>query len=945
MYWLVFGVCSVMILITMGTLIFQNFSRPSSLQRILNYNGIATLLTLIAWLIEINYRDIGTHIICLKTQHLSLIIYILCMVAFSVDYSQIKTPKVFKIFSLTYGIVQTFLITISFTDAMYITNMHMDYDGFYPRLIYSFGPLMYAEYICSAVMGLLGFYVTLIHHRKKEIDSSKDYIFVAVNNIVCVVGMIVDLIFQNHGYSITWLFVFISWILLNFVIFKYRMFDPMQMAKDDILDAIDDGYMVVDLADNISYFNEKAKKIFPELEFDATHPVVVEKLTALDKKDTVIGDRRYNVSVNPFYDKNAYKGKTIWINDVTDEYNSRQRLIELKEEAEKANRAKSVFLANMSHEIRTPMNAIVGMTELILHENINSNVEENAKNIKSASNSLLSIINGILDFSKIENGNMEMSEEDYNIGYVLKDISNMINLKLKDKNVELIVHVKDTIPSVLRGDETHIRQIFTNILTNAVKYTKRGYIRMNVDWEKIKTKKNNNSEANSFCNAVIKVSIEDTGCGIKPESIPVLFDSFQRADMIKNRTIEGTGLGLAICKRLVESMGGEITVKSSYGVGSVFSFYIYQKIGNEAPLGDFDRLELQEDREVEKTFIAPLAKILVVDDNATNLKVAQGILTMYQVRVDTASSGKECLEKISKHNYHMIFMDQMMPELDGIETTKIIRKDDDPDIRNMIVIAVTANAITGTREMFLQNGFQEYISKPINISSVENILKKFLPADIIKYVNRKNDYVDYSNLNIKIPYVNVEQGLTNYGNDMGKYLQILKFINDDGPMQINRIKEYLEGEHYRKYVFEVHSLKGLMAGIGANQLSEFARLQEFAGRDGNIDIIKRESGLLLEQYATLLENIKAVLNDAGILREEIIPIREEELTWEEFANMLHSLQGSIDLLEQGEAARKIDNLLTYPFDVGIRKQLMSIKRLINEFEYDSAADIIKLLLS
>ncbi len=361
-------------------------------------------------------------------------------------------------------------------------------------------------------------------------------------------------------------------------------------------------------------------------------------------------------------------------------------------------------------------------------------------------------------------------------------------------------------------------------------------------------------------------------------------------------------------------------------------------------MGNFDELELPAPGGAgKKSLIAPLAKILVVDDNITNIKVAQGILTMYQVRVDTALSGRECLEKIEKHNYHMIFMDHMMPDMDGIETTKLIRLHDNPEIRSMVIIALTANAISGTREMFLQNGFQEYISKPINLNSIEAVLKKYLPSDIIHYVE-KDDDLDYSEVEIELPHVDVASGLNNYGGNKTRYLQILKFIYDDGAGHVQRIKDCLMVCNYRDYIFEVHALKGLMAGIGAMDLAEFARLQEYAARDGNFEVIRRESSFMVEQYETMLENIKNLLNDNGLLREEIIQIRDKELTWEEFCSMLHSLQGSLDLLEQAEAARKVDNLLTYPLDTGIRRQLIEIKHAIGEFEYDEAAELIRQLL-
>ncbi len=934
MYLYFWGSCIVGILFLLISLIIINMDETSVIQKLLNFTGVAVGMVVIGNFFGLLSKTLPEAIVATRLENMGNGFFVVMLAYFSFISCGVKIPKMIKIPMIVYAITNCLVILVdSCYHLPYFTVNLVEHLGF-PFITCQFGVLKYIDVVIAVMISLFGFYITYKNYRKNPGGINRGCASLATLNLILAIGNLLTLLQINLGYSIMPSWIVLCWILIVIVVYKYRMFDSMQMARDDIIETIEEGFVVVDTAKRILFVNEKAKEIFPELCYEATQDQIIDRIMRNDKTVMQTGDERYQISSVPFYDKKTYKGTTIWLTDKTEEYEFTQRLIELKNEAEKANDAKSVFLANMSHEIRTSMNAIIGMSELILHDNINSNVEENANNIRNASNTLLSIINGILDFSKIETGKMELAEAEYNFGLVLKDIGNMINLKLIDKNVELIVHMKETIPIILCGDETRVRQIFTNILTNAVKYTKRGYIRMNVDWER------------QGDQAIIKVSIEDTGCGIKEESIRTLFDSFQRADMIKNRTIEGSGLGLAICKRLVESLGGTIGVKSSYGIGSVFSFNFRQRIVNDAPVGNYDYLELPTMSEHgKKTFIAPLAKILVVDDNITNIKVAQGILTMYQVRVDTALSGKECLEKIEKHNYHMIFMDQMMPEMDGIETTKLIRLHSNPEIRNMVVIALTANAITGTRELFLQSGFQEYISKPINLTSMEAILKKFLPPEIIHYVDKNDEDADYSEVEIQLPYVDVEAGMQNYGNAKGRYLQILKFINDDGPGHVQRIKDCLQTEHYRQYIFEVHALKGLMAGIGAKQLAEFARLQEYAGRDGNIEVIKRESAFMIEKYEGMLENIRNVLSETGLLREEIIQIREEELTWEEFCNMLHSLQGSLDLLEQGEAARKVDNLLTYPLDEGIRKQLLDVKHAIGEFEYEEATELIRQLMS
>lgn len=930
--------CMIAIIYTIVSFVIINYSKPSRLQNTINLGATGVLIALGGLLAEIISVDVGYLTLAIGVQYLGCTLMVMSLTEVTAEYNQLVMPKIIRILLVGFVFFDGVMILMSQHFGGFIENAVLVNNGLYDTLSYHYGFWNIIEAIGTMIFAFLSLYTTMARSVNSRVQKNPgSHTFAYVNGII-MVGIWGNMLIGNSAYPILTVSLFIVWVILTIFISYYRILDSTQMAKEDILESIEYGFVVVDSNDNILYVNNKAKKVFPELNYEAPGPIVVEKLRKLDKNnDLVVGDNHYAVDTVPFYDKTKYKGTTFWIVDKTEEYNATMRLIELKDAAEEANRAKSVFLANMSHEIRTPMNAIAGMTDLILHDNINSNVEENAKNIKSASNSLLSIINGILDFSKIENGKMEKAEAEYNLGVVIKDIANMINYRLRDKNVELIVHMDESLPSGLYGDETQVRQIFSNLLTNAAKYTKRGYIRMVVEWSR-----ENNERHEEVAN--LNVSVEDTGCGLKEESLATLFDSFQRADMIKNRTVEGTGLGLAICKRLVESMDGQISVKSSYGVGSVFSFNIVQRITNYTPVGDYDAIEIMGSNEVEKTFIAPLAKILVVDDNVTNIKVAQGILTMFQVRVDTAFSGREALDKIAKNHYHMVFMDHMMPEMDGIETTKLIRLNPIPDKRNLIVIAVTANAINGTREMFLQSGFQEYISKPISIASVEAVLKKFLPSDIIKYVDKKHDDNDYSDVEIVIPGVNVALGLENYGNSKQKYLQILKFIHDDGDMHLQRIKDYLEGRHYREYVFEVHALKGLMAGIGASQLSEFARIQEYAGRDGNVDIIERESGYMIDQYDKMLRNITIVLNNTGMLSDEVTQFRDKVLDWNEFCDELHSLQGSLDLLEQGEAARKTDNLLTYPFDAGIRKQLIEIKHAINEFEYDTASELINMLL-
>lgn len=802
------------------------------------------------------------------------------------------------------------------------------------ELVHQAGPLISFIYVYHFAIVLAAIVLTIRNHITNRTKTTKYIIALPCAFLVFLISTVIGeynvLPFDFYGQ-----FILIAALLFCFIIiFKFRLFDTVQIAKEDVVQTLDEGFFVIDIGKNLLFANDAALEILPELKIPNQQSRIINQIYRSNKKVIHLGRRQYSISVVPFYDKNTLKGYNLWLFDKTEEQEYNKRLLELKEQAEEANKAKTMFLANMSHEIRTPMNAIMGTTEMILRENTSETVENHANSIKNAGNILISIINDILDFSKIESGKMNVNDVDYKPGFLIKDITNSIRQKLDEKGVMFEIHVKETLPKVLHGDETHVRQIFTNILTNAVKYTQVGYVAMNVDWEL----------QNGL--ALVRVSVEDTGCGISEEHIKTLFNSFERADMLKNRTIEGTGLGLAITKRLIENMGGSISVKSTYGEGSIFSFYFYQGIVDYAPTGDYNVLTEKEEEELKssnETFIAPMAKVLAVDDNVTNIKVIQGILAMYQIRVDTATSGQECLEKLNKNHYHLILMDQMMPIMDGIETTRKIREFPDKDVRNIPVIALTANAIRGAREMFLENGFQDYISKPMDINILEKILRKYLPTDFIHLVDKKNPKVSLGKP-IVIPQVDVDAGIANYGNSRQRYIQILRYIYDDGEEQIVRMKKQVREKRYDDYLFEVHALKGLAKGIGAMELSENARKQEMAAREKKYDVISEGSEHLFEQYRMLLANIKFVFQDNGIALTEEVKVQDVELTPSEYTAQLLSMIGSLDMLEQQEAEKKVNAMLSFRMDDNKRKILEEVKRSVKNFDYEEAKVQVQKLL-
>lgn len=387
-----------------------------------------------------------------------------------------------------------------------------------------------------------------------------------------------------------------------------------------------------------------------------------------------------------------------------------------------ANEAKSQFLANMSHEIRTPINGILGMDSMLLKECQDEGLREYAKNIQSAGQSLLSIINDILDISKIESGKLEIIPTRYELFSILNDCYNLTKVKIEEKPITLHMKINENIPAKLYGDEVRIRQVMNNFLSNSAKYTHEGSITFGVDYEE-------KSEGEIW----LIITVSDTGIGIKEEDLEKLFASFTRIEEKRNRNIEGTGLGLSLTKNLVDLMQGEITVKSIYEEGSCFTAKIPQKIIDKTPMGDFDkryRQYIHQSEEQAISLCAPDAKILVVDDVPMNLIVVKGLLKATKIQIDTAKNGANCLELVQKNRYDIIFLDHLMPEMDGIETLQNMKMLEENPNRNTPVIMLTANAIVGAKEEYMEAGFTDYLTKPVQETLLHEMIMKYLPKEL-----------------------------------------------------------------------------------------------------------------------------------------------------------------------------------------------------------------------
>lgn len=551
-------------------------------------------------------------------------------------------------------------------------------------------------------------------------------------------------------------------------------------------------------------------------------------------------------------------------------YRHRQRLIELRQEADCANKAKSQFLANMSHEIRTPINGILGMDSILIKECKDEHLLEYARDIQSASQTLLSIVNDILDISKIESGKMDILPVQYELFSVINDCYNMIFFKAQDKKLELELMIDPCIPSELFGDEVRIRQIINNLLSNAVKYTQEGTVTLAMDFEE---------QESARIDLIILV--KDTGIGIKKEDFEKLFESFQRLEEKRNRTIEGTGLGLNLTKRLIEMMGGTLTVESVYGEGSTFTARIPQEVRSSEQMGDF--MERYQRRMVpagqrKDSLTAPKARILVVDDVEMNLKVVKGLLRETKIQIDTAMSGKECLERIQKQSYDMIFLDHMMPEMDGIETLRQMRQTEGYTDRAVPVIALTANAISGSKEMYLNAGFHDYLSKPVREEALLGMLRKYLRKELIengeavqnpdrrvsdefqpgaeKTAETEEKAETAAGTGGLLRYegiLDIETGMTYCMNDEDFYMEMIADYKVGD--KTAKLQAYFEAEDWENYQIHVHALKSTSLTIGAITLSKEAKALESACKEGNVAYVKEHHNDMMERYQALLDSI------------------------------------------------------------------------------------------
>ena len=717
----------------------------------------------------------------------------------------------------------------------------------------------------------LSFLAIIWYHQAEYGRQRRLILTIVATNLGIILGTIPDTLFpimNIPSIPMSAVGALISFVWLRYASLNYNAFSiTVRNLSDYVYNSVNSAVLVFDAGNKLSLVNKFGQKNLDidgasgqkiEEIFDVTEEEVEKTIESLMEGYEIQKKwKRRGNGISCLVNPSIVKDETgdpyciiCMVYDMTKEEEMMNAIVE-------ANKAKSSFLANMSHEIRTPINAVLGLDEMIIRESKDENITAYAKDIESAGKTLLSLVNDILDLSKIESGKMEILKGEYHLSSLLNDCFNMVHMMAHEKNLKLIIENDEDIPGVLYGDEIRIRQIITNLLSNAVKYTPKGQITMKVKWQAL---------PNDYL--LLGVAVTDTGIGIRKENMEDLFNSFKRVEEKKIRSIEGTGLGLPITKLLVELMGGSITVESEYGKGSTFKVAIPQKIIDHAPLGDLSVQYQNVDvhSKYQESFHAPDAKILVVDDVQMNLTVFEGLLKRTQIQVDTAMSGMESLAKIEKNKYDIIFMDHMMPEMDGIDTLYKINELKNNPNKDTPIIMLTANAILGMKEEYIDMGFTDYLSKPIQSKQLEEMIVKHLPkelchvsSDAHKHIQRAKEAKNVENTNYydkeldRFSFLDVDTGLMYCMNDVDFYKEMIKSYAAEN--KVNGIIERYKNEDWENYRIVVHALKSTSLNIGACGLSEQAKRLEEAAKEEDIIYIKAHTDEVVEEYKELLEKI------------------------------------------------------------------------------------------
>lgn len=838
-------------------------------------------------------------------------------------------------------------------------------------MTYSFkagiGNTLYITYCVVLAVTITTTIIYMLRVSKvKRIQAFAKKMMIVVGFIL--VGMMLDTVFPLFGMSAipgSTMTQFLGVVVLHFAVQALnRSRINVQNMSEYIYYSISVPVLVYDADERLQIMNDAASAFLGIAHDDSTEANrPIDELFEISREN-VFGfkglrqdvdvmchrNRKYcNLVINKIHDHYGDDiGYIIIVTDLSERIKTMQELEDAMRAADAANQAKSTFLANMSHEIRTPMNAIIGFSEILLKMELEERPREFVQDIKDSSENLLAIINDLLDISKIESGKMELVCTEYYTGSLFQDIFLIINTQAKRKGLIFDMTVARNMPNQFYGDKIRIRGVLINLLNNAVKYTKQGTVKLEANVLKIE---------NDI--ATLEFKVIDTGVGIKEEEQERLFESFAQVDRKVHYGVEGTGLGLAIVKGYVTLMNGDVTVSSVYGEGSVFTAIIEQKVIDGSPMDKFDGKAVKKAEDFSLGNMKVLdTRVLVVDDNLINLKVASSTLAYYGLLVDTASSGADAIEMCRQNHYQMVFMDQMMPQMDGIEAMREIRKIDECYRMGgeCKIIVLTANAIAGARELLVAQGFDEFLGKPMNFKQLERVLAQCVPKDkILLAENDKNglEQSDQSRLMRdakeieeieKILEVQVEQGIAFCGGRLTDYLKVLQLTYSNGEPGIKELQQLQQQGNYKDYTIKIHGMKSTALSIGAREVSDMAKAQELAGKDDDYSYIDAHMDEFIVEYHKLLERIRVVLERYEMLEEPVAEDNASMLTEESIKTTLLGIRTCMDEFDFAGASKLVREMNQKQMPEEYREDLTKIGQWMDEMEEDKIRELIDKLL-
>ncbi len=849
-----------------------------------------------------------------------------------------ELPRLLKNLDMIIATLAMALVTTTRITGLFYSSIRLGENAPWPYLVYDRGYAYYIwDLICLAMVILCIYFYTSALVKEKDPNKRKQFIMLSIGLSIEIFVGLLSMLPAGRYYDFNQPGFLASSVIMVIAIIRYNLGDIEATTKEYMFDKLTSGVIAVESNGEIAYYNKTAENIFPEIKEHPEQALNRIRNTLKVGNPVFYKDQVFSPEEKDIGDER----KLVVFYDSTTHYKHITELEEQRKIAEEANRAKTDFLASMSHEIRTPINTVLGMDEMILRESTDPSVTDYALDIQRAGSALLSIVNDILDLNKIESGKMEIVPVTYDVAGLLYDASNMIRFRTDEKGLSFKVCISPDIPSKLVGDDIRIRQVLVNLLTNAVKYTKSGSVWFRVSLVNIEYAPDGSGEY-----ATLYFEVEDTGIGIKPEDRERLFSTFDRIEPERNRNIEGTGLGVPITTRLLNLMDTTLNVQSEYGKGSIFSFVLRQRIKDSTPIGDFEKnieKHTPHSHSYTESFIAPSAHILLVDDNSMNRKVFVSLLKKTEIKITEAENGPEAINLASSQFFDIIFMDHMMPDMDGVVAMRRIRAIKDGPCANTPIIVLTANAIAGAKEAYIKEGFDGFLSKPVTPDKLESLIKHTLPESKLEPAG----IVSKITIN-KVPVADTSELPVIFGLDWKVALMrlqdkeildsILSEFNNSLDYQANKLQIFKDElpKTFKDYRILVHGMKSSSGSLGIITLSGMAAILEKAATNEDRETIDRLHDVFIKEWRSYKEHFKKYLTSIEPPAEDKDDINEALLS-----TLLNILEDAMEDLDIDRADKVMDELSEFNLPDAVSNVFDDLKAAVSQLDQGAVKRILK----